>query len=438
MQIIHCIKSACLKGSTLFAVFFFLLNFSSPVFADGEDAFNKAADFFNQGDYAAAVKQFKNAETQGMESAALYYNLASSYYKLGNYEKSIEYFNKVKSYREMRDLAEYNLGLLALKQNDNAAAKKWFTAVKNNSADKKLVSLSKKQLTEISRQKRIKQPAKKWSAYLSLAAGYDDNVNFAPLGISAERSDSFSRIIISADYLLSGNKKDGWLAEVFFYDINYRSESLFDEYEYGAGIKKYLKINPDWKTQYFLKASKINYASEDYQTITKAGVKAKYSISRKEGIYLRYNYDDITSDNVIYDYLEGWRQKIRAEYRHYNTKDIKRIYYELELNNRNDLSTVAGDFSYSPTRHTLRAKYTGIFSRQWRLTGDLAYRVSDYPVTANQDRNDKRLKASLYADYRFDKTFKLRAKVEHTDNSSTEDVFDYRRTVYTVGLSKLF
>lgn len=443
MQIICCVKSGCIntrniKQAALTAVVCLLLSFSVPVFSAEQNDFNKGVALFNEGNYAAAVEQFKNAESQGMRSAALYYNLASGYYKLGDYEKSSEYFTKVKSYSEMQYLAEYNLGLIALKRNNKKEAKNSFAIVEQNSTDKKLVSLSKQRLVELERIKKIKRSTKKWSSYLSAAAGYDDNVNFAPLGISAEKADSFAELIISADYLFSGNKKNGWSAEVFFYDINYRTESLFDEYEYGAAIKNYLKINKDWRAQSFLKISKINYGGEDYQTIAKLGAKAKYSISRNEGIYLRYGYEDIKSDNVIFDYLEGWRQKIRAEYRQYNKKFIGKIYYELELNNRNDLSTTAGDFSYSPTRNTLRGKYTRIFSKKWHLTGDLAYRVSDYPATANQDRTDQRSKASVYVDYRFDKTFKLRMKAENTDNQSTEDIFDYRRSVYTVALSKLF
>ena len=440
MQISCCIKSdfGSLKQEVLSAVFFILLVCSFSVFAAGENAFSEGNAFFKQGDYAAAVKQFEDAETQGMKSAALYYNLASSYFKQGDHKKSAEYFKKVRQYPELQYLAEYNLGLIALKQNNTAAAKKSFTSVKKNSNDKKLLSLSSQRLKEIKRQKKIKRTTRNWSVFLSAAAGYDDNVNFSPLGIAGGIADSFSELYASADYLFSGNKKDGWAANVFFYDINYRSDHLFDEYEYGLGIKKYLKINKSWKTQYLLNISKINYADEDYQTISKAGARAKYRLSRNDGIYLRYSYEDIASDNVRFDYLEGWRQKIRTEYRRYDKQDIKRIYYELELNNRRDLSITSGDFSFSPTRHTVRGKYTSILSSKWHLTGDIAFRISDYPATVTQDRYDRRFKASLYAEYRFNKTFKLKLKATHTDNNSTEDAFSYKRNVYSLGLSKLF
>ena len=428
-----------------------LTGFSSPVLsatqtlaqASSQDEFVKGTEYFIQEDYATAVEVFKKAEAQGMKSPALYYNLASSYYMLGEYEKSREYFNKVRKHKEMQYLAEYNLGLIALKQDDKKSAEQWFTNVTNNSKDKKLVVLAEKKLKEIQSRKIAAQEkpqwvTKKWSAYLSASLGYDDNVNFAPLGITTEESDSFTDIFASVDYLFAGDRKNGWLGELYFYDINYLNENLFDEYEYGAGIKKYLQLSQNWQTLYSLDMSKINYGGEDYQTIAKIGAEARNSLSKDQRLSLRYAYEDINSDNTLFDYLEGWRQTLRAEYLLYHKLDNSRFYYELELNNRNDLSLDSGDFSYSPTRHTFRGKYTSVLSREWQLIGDLSYRASDYPATANQDRQDDRVKAAIYADYRFSRSFKLSAKVAYTDNRSTDDIFTYNRTVYTLGFSALF
>jgi len=432
-----------IKIKLLLIVFMASGLFSSPLFAaSSQDAFNKGAEFFNQGSYAAAAKTFKKAEAQGMKSAALYYNLASSYYKLGEYDKAREYFNKVRQYKDMRSLAEYNLGLIAIKQNDKKAAKKWFGSVAKNSKDAKLVVLAEKKLAGKKSQKKPRWVNKKWTAYLSGALGYDSNVNFAPLGIANERADSFSEVVASVDYLFSGDRKNGWLGEAYFYNINYLNENLFDEYEYGAGIKKNLQLNRRWQTLYALDMSKVNYGGEDYQTIIKLGAEAKNSFSRNVRLYFRYAYEDIKSDKDIFDYLQGWRQKLRAEYRLYHKQNNIRLYYELELNNRNDLTIPtginAGLYSYSPTRHTLRGRYTSILSRQWHLIGDLSYRASDYPTTAKQDRQDDRFKAAAYADYRFAKDFKLRAKIDYTDNRSTENIFAYKRTVYSLDLSALF
>jgi len=431
------------KIKRLFIMLIALTSFSSSLLAASSDAFKLGAKAFNKGEYATAVESFKKAEAQGLKSPALYYNLAGSYYKLGKYDKARTYFEKVRQYKNMKSLAEYNLGLVALKQNDKKTAKKWFRSVAKNSRDKKLVALAESKLKGKKSPKNPRWVSKKWSAYLSGALGYDNNVNFAPLGITSEKSDSFSEVSALVDYLFSGDRKNGWLGEAYFYNINYLNENIYDEYEYGAGIKKNLQLNQKWQTYYLLDMSKINYGGEDYQTIIKLGAEAKDSLSRNKQLYFRYSYEDIKSDKAIFDYLEGWRQKFRVEYRLYRKKAHARVYYELELNNRNDLiipppRLAAGIYSYSPTRHTLRGRYTSKLSREWQLIGDLAYRASAYPVTANQDRQDDRYRAAVYADYRFRKNLKLRAKVGYTNNRSTENIFAYKRTVYSLGLSALF
>jgi hypothetical protein len=427
----------------LFILSLALTVFSSPLMADSQDAFNKGAEYFDQGGYASAVKSFEKLESQGVKSPALYYNLASSYYMLGDYEKAEKYFNKVRQYKDMRSLAEYNLGLTSLKQNDKKSAQKWFSSVVKNSKDKKLVALAENKLKTKRSQKPSSWVNKKWTAYVSGSLGYDDNVNFAPLGITSEKSDTFSEIVASVDYLFAGDRKNGWLGEAYFYNLNYLNEDLYDEYEFGAGIKKNLTLGKKWQTKYGFDMSKINYAGEDYQTIARLSAEARNSFSRNERLYFRYSYEDINSDKNIFDYLAGWRQKFRAGYRLFHKQDHIRLYYELELNNRDDLTIATGgandgQYSYSPTRHTLRGRYTSILSAHWHLIGDLSYRASDYPTTPNQNRQDDRFRAAAYADYRFSRDLKLRAKVDYTDNRSTENIFAYKRTVYSLGLSAMF
>lgn len=430
-----------------FIILITLTVFSFPLIAaSASEFFNSGAKSFNQGDYAAAVAAFREAEALGIDSPALYYNLASSYYKLGEYDNARTYFEKVREHKKLQALAEYNLGLTALKMDDKKVAEKWFRSVTENSTDEKLVALAESKLkTERSRSPRKKSRwlDKKWSAYLSGRLGYDNNVNFAPLGIAKGRSDHFTEVVATADYLFTGNRKNGWLGEVFFYDINYRNEDIYDQYDYGLAIKKNWQINRDWQTYFLLDVNKIIYAGDDYQTVSRLAARVKNSLSKNQRLYFRYSYEYIRSDKELFDYLAGWRQKFRAEHRLYRKQDRTRLYYELELNSRNDLTIFppgvrAGVYSYSPTRHTVRGRYTRILNRQWQLSADLSYRASDYPVTANQDRQDDRYRAAVYADYRFTRNIKLRAKADYTNNRSTEDIFAYKRTVYSLGLNALF
>ncbi len=153
----------------------------------------------------------------------------------------------------------------------------------------------------------------------------------------------------------------------------------------------------DWYTSAHLNLSKSTYGGDDFQRITKLDIIGRKPVSKRERIYLRYQAEDIRSDNVIYDYLAGWRQRAKVEYRHYAQNNTKQLYYELELNDRGELVTSTGTYEYSPTRHTIRGIYTHIINKHWWLTGDLSYRISDFSPTPTIDREDKQWKlASLY------------------------------------------
>ena len=229
---------------------------------------------------------------------------------------------------------------------------------------------------------------------------------------------------------------NGWVADAYVFGINYRETETSDEEQYTLGIKRAMLL-ADWDTSARLSYTKSTYGGDDFQRIAKLDIKGRNPISKSGRIYLRYRYEDIKSDNTLYDYLAGWRQRARAEYRHYSVKNIKQIYYELELNNRGELVTSTFAYDYSPTRHTIRGIYTHIIKRWW-LTGDLSYRFSDYEASSTVDREDDQWKLALSADYHFDRTFKFTTKVQYTDNESTIDRYIYDKSVIKIGLSKLF
>lgn len=422
------IFSGCINKAPQFVFVMVLFLSAGIATAKVSSDFNQGARLFKEKKYNAALEKFKKAEARGLKSSALYYNLASSYYKLTQYNKSKAYYNKVRQYKKLRYLAEYNLGLIALKQNRKKQAKKYFISVYKNSRDKKLKSLSGEKILQ------LRSAASKFRAYASLAFGNDDNINFAPSGISANRADTFIEFNGVVDYLFSGNRRNGWMAEASYYVFDYSTENQSDSDEIGLGIKKYYKINDLWQSELTVNYYKLSYGPDDYQTIVKLAGLARKKLSKSEQLYFRYGFEDISSDNVTYNYLAGTRQKARVEYRQYNKNNIQKIYYELEVNSRENLA----NSNYSPTRHTLRARYTHIFSPQWRATGDISYRASAYPAQGTQNRSDTRVKGSAYLDYYLNKRTKLRTKVAYTNNSSNTANYSYDRTVVSIGISSSF
>lgn len=397
-----------------------------PVYASPEQDFKQAGQFFASGDYEESINKYHQAEKQGMRSVELYYNLAGAYYKIGNYQQAEVYFKKVAGNKKMQALATYNLGLVALKQGDNKKAKNYFNKSMEMTDQKKLKQLAAMQLNKMNNL---------WSVYFNAGLGSDDNVNFTPTGSALNVSDTFYALHGSVDYLFSGSKQNGWLADASFYNVNYSSSksNASDQVQYGFGIEKTQKIN-QWNMGYLFHLDQTDLGGFDYQAITKLQVMAGTALSSKESLQLRYRYEDINSENVLYDYLDGWRQKFRVQYKINEPGHRQRYYYELELNSRNDTATA----SYSPTRHTVRGVYTQILDKQWRISGDLAYRQSSYSDVATWSRDDDRLKAAIYGDYRLDRTTRIRAEWAYTDNDSTQNAYDYTRNVVSVDISKRF
>lgn len=412
-------------------VAFTIASFSFQVWATAEDDFNLGVNQFKAKQYSAAVESFIAAKNQGMASMPLDYNLASSYYKLGKYNEAKQYFEKVGQYQDMRDLADFNLGLIAIKQKNIPLARRYFMSVINLTGDDKLLNLSKNQLEKLTpKEDRL-------ISFVSADMGYDDNISSASSDSVANESDTFYDLSLSANALLDGTRKQGWLLDGYFYSINYADNNDYDEQQTMLGIKK-SQLLGYWETSVLVNLVSYHLGGDKYQASTGFDIKAKKRLSKSARIYLRYRFDDISSKQQLYDYLEGSRQRFKVEYRDYNRDDIKQLYYELELNNRGNLETSSYAYDYSPTRHTLRGKYTHILNKKWWLSADLAYRLSDYPASSSFNRDEDRFKLVLSADYRVDKSFKWVTQLQFTDNQSTVDQYDYNKTLFKIGLTRSF
>lgn len=404
---------------------------SSKAYASAQTDFEQGVAFFKLGKYSQAVEQFASAQRQGLNTVSLDYNLASSYFKLGNYNQARHYFQQVAKTPEMHDLAMYNLGLIAIKQQHTSQAQTIFSRIIEQSSDKKLIALSSIQLNRLQRSKDD------WRLYLSAEYGHDSNITSLPSETSLEVADDFYTAFISIDKVVSGSRNNGWLLDARFFRIDFSDSDNFDEYQYAAGIKKSQSV-ANWNTRMQLGLSQNNFAGEDYQSTVKMAVDGHTRLFRNQWLYLRYQYEDISSDLAIYDYLQGWRQWARIGLRQNINRHGYNIYYELELNQRSDLITSSYAYEYSPTRHTLRGNYTYRATENWKLIAELGLRDSDFPASQSFDRNDEQLKSALGVDYAFDKSLHLKGRLEHINNRSSVDFYDYSKTRIMLGFNKLF
>jgi hypothetical protein len=408
-----------------------LLMISLNLHASPETEFELGTRAFKSGDNESAITYFESAMNQGMNTVSLHYNLASSYYKVGRYEDAKKLFRLTYKTDAMRDLAEYNLGLIALKQKQWQLAREYFTSVVDSGRDKKLTKVSQQQLKLLSKEEK----RSKVTAFANI--GYDDNVVSVSSESALNESDSFYDVYAAVDYLIAGKRDNGWIADASIYMLDYSDLDSSNLDLLGLGLKKNFKLD-DWKTSLQFKLSKILYGDEDYISFATLDMKGYKSLSSSDRIYLRYRYEDIASDDVIYDYLEGSRHRATLEYRIASSKNISQLIYELELNDRGDLVASSYTYEYSPTRHTIRGKLTHFLSDKWHLSGDLSYRLSDFPVSTTMDREDERWKLILGANYLIDSSFKLSSKLKFTNNTSSKDRYEYDKSMVSVGLIKTF
>ncbi|MGB5395607.1 MAG: tetratricopeptide repeat protein, partial [Gammaproteobacteria bacterium] len=217
----------------------FIILFSSGLLATAESDYELGVASYKAGDNAAAVTYFEAAMKQGMDSVALQYNLASSYYKVGRYEDAKHYFKLLEQTVEMREIANYHLGLIAIKEKDAARARPYFESVVSSGKDEKLVKLSSQHLDALS----IKEDRSK--SKLAFNLGHDDNISAVSEDSVLGTSDTFYELSASTDVLITGSRKQGWLADAALYGISYSDTDTYDQYVFALGLKRTMRL-ADW------------------------------------------------------------------------------------------------------------------------------------------------------------------------------------------------
>jgi hypothetical protein len=410
--------------------------YAATALASAKQDYYDGVEFFRKGDYHSAIASFTSAEKKGMASAALFYNLGSAYFKIENYQASKKYFSRVTEYPDQRALAEFNLGMIALEQSNSRQALAHFKYAEANSDDKKIVAAAKQTIAELT------GTAKRWGAYVLANVGYDDNISVTPDNLAVGLDDTFYNIYASADFVVHGKRKHGWLLDAALFTIDYSDSDNFDQDFYTIGLRNEHRFS-SWNTITSLKYGNSSFGGKDLQSVYKLDAIGIRPLAGNQKIILQYRYDDFTSKNSLYDYLEGWRQRARIMYYRNAVKSNQQFYYEGELNKRGELvrSLVSGEsisYEYSPTRHTVGGKYTHKLSDKWYLSGDLSYRVSDFPASATIDRDDTRWLLDVLLDYRIDNTLSIKGDIKYLENDSTVDIYTYDKTVISLGGTKRF
>lgn len=400
------------------------------VFASAQHDFQIGIRAFKDKKYQQAIQSFERARQQGMSSSALYYDLAVSYFKIGDYNQARRWFIKSRQYTKIKYLSEYNLGLVAIKQKRKKTALGHFKNVAKHAREKNLVKLANYQISRLR-----KEAPRPWSAFAQVKYGHDNNVTTVTDNSPTKKASTFIDLYAYGSVKLYGTSKQGLMLNAYVFDTQYKAASQYDIQVRNLGLNQAFSLGR------FRNSIGVNYqqttlAGQDFQKAAVYDLKTRYLLGSKSDIRLRYRYYDINS-MAPYQELSGSKQRLRLEYRHSSGMNRLKLYSEYENNDRSETSSTPR--SYSPTRYTLRGTYTYSFNRRLSLTGDLAYRISNYPAGATGlAREDTRTKTNLELDYDLNKTWFLSAEYGHTDNGSDDPAYRYKQNISAVSINASF
>ena len=397
--------------------------------AHADDAWALGRQAFERADYTEALEYFEVARDAGQSGPAVHYNIGVCQYKLARYSDSRATFKLIaRQYPDMRGLAEYNLGLVALKLDDASAARLHFLSAYDLSAsDEKLRALSANMLLRA--EAKIEPPVY-WVGSFGFRAGYDDNVGLRdelglPVGttVASPMADTFVSLL--------GPFRDGshLRLDAAFYAITYFDIHDFDQNALSLGAV-YDWTADAWHAEAGIYAGYGTLGGDGFDKTASGNIRISRRLSAESRISIRYRYDEVSAENSIFSGIEGSRQRLDARYRWSRQQQSLSLRYIYETNDRIDPGV-------SPDRNDLRIDF------QYQPDNGVGYEAGGQFRSSEYDRLAAGRSEDLLMLYvgivkRFRSDWQLLGRFQVSDNSSSDPQFTYQRKVFTIGALKNF
>lgn len=410
-------------------IFVFLLLAGKIALADSADEWLQGMQAFQQNDYTSALQHFESVRESGQSGPAVHYNIGVCEYELGQYRKARDSFAVLDSdYPKMRPLAQYNLGLVALKLRNRDVARQHFrTAYYLSEDDQTLRILASTMLRDT---EPAMAPRHSWIGSFGARAGYDDNIvlrdDFGlPAGTTAD-----SRIVDAYGSLQGPyTGKNGFQLDAAAYVIRYLDNGDFDQTAIQLGAV-YDWRGGDWSAKFGIHASYGTLGGDRFDETGSASIRLSRRLSPSTSFAIRYQYDDVNAADAVFSGIEGSRQKIDVRYRWFANQKQLVLAYRVELNDRNNPSV-------SPDRNRITVDYRFSPASGWGFEIRGEYRNSDFDDLALA-RTEELTTLRLGITRAFSSGWQMLAQYQFSDNDSTDDIFSYQRNQATLGILRLF
>jgi hypothetical protein len=329
---------------------------------------------------------------------------------------------------------------------------RWFQKAYTSGDDPKVRALAATALERLG-QKPPKRVAVKprWTGMAYAALVSDSNVNLATDEvIEPSKSDTGLELYVAANQWLRGDREDGLRLNLSVNSQTYSSETQYNFIQLNAGLSRYGRLQ-DWQMRFSGDWAEINVDGGSYERIFSATAEGRNDLSKDRQLQLRYRLSRIiatdsgTATVLGNDYLDGIRHQLRIGLWQRNGSQRVRAFYQLELNDRDDLREAGYYFtSYSPTRHTLQLTAYLPVGADWTARLDGRYRLSTYNDAnelvggVSKTREDTQYRLSGQLSREIGKSQELELRYTYTDNNSNLNEYDYDRSVVQAGINWFF
>jgi len=421
--------------------------------ANASNYYQAGVKAFQEEKYEEALRFFKQAQSEGIDTPTLRYNIGSAYFRAGQYQEAGKQFQILAGHPDWSPLALYNLGLTAEARGDREAAidyyKEAYHAAADTSRIKQRAALKLRELApEAVDDTGDDKADPHWYGLFSASMGYDDNAVLAPdnaLYRVSKEGDAFTELYAFGGRYLKGNFNDGFRIHAGAYARLYANES---EYSYGT---LFTAINRDkrydkWRTRAGL-AFNADFIDDHFYATTPTLQLALDHYLKDLRLRLANTLGWVEAGSR-YEYLTGLRNRTSAEIHSPIYAGNACTGYEFEYNRRRDLQTNSKFFSYSPLRHKAYVKIDYPLAPKWHISLRGEFRRSLYPDTNRQiladgsinryKREDDRLSVSLQGEYNVTDTFDIFTEYSHTDNDSNDPSYSYTTNQIILGCRLAF
>lgn len=398
--------------------------------------FAAGVEAFRQGKLERSRELLVTAWEQGVDTTALHYNLGVVHFKLDEYRRAEAHFGRLLDTAH-RDLALYNLGLVARADGRESKARAYFRQVARE-AEKQALRRRARSRLEAGRDKSPEdtRPEPELDGVASLSAGHEDNISRLPDSGPATISDSFTEalVVVRGTPWVTGTRRDNDALELSIaaYRRHYHSEPDYRS-DFGRVGMAWVSTEGDERTRIGLQQAYLRYggASRQWQSTLEMGYRHSNCLSSNADECKLSLEGTRVTPYAGFRSRGGERYRFAAAYRQRSHRWERRIRYRGEINQRRDFETERVFISHSPRRHELSSglDYRGFGSVS--LGGELSYRYSHYPddfrlgSTASGKRWDHRYGVELTSEWRVNRRFRIRAKADYTRNDSSLQRFDY-------------